>query len=319
MPTDPLLAAMYEVQVAKLRTEAAARKPDASGNLPPEPSDAEKAAEKQGGQFAAARIAGELFALPKNQRMAALIQMPVEDRIAFTSYVDGDQKNQLHGGLYAARARDLSRRWPPGVGAQYQIGQELAQAKMVRAILSERQLQEVMTDFWFNHFNIYIAKDSDQWYTTSYERDVIRKNALGKFGDLLLATAQSPAMLVYLDNWLSIGPDSLANGVNPANPRSKPGNKRAERELWPRDHGAAHGRRQRRLHAGRRDQSLGDPDWLDGQSAIPGGGGFQFDPKRHEPGTKVWLGHRIGSGPPFVIQGTLGHRSRRRRAQRRPR
>ena len=96
---------------------------------------------------------------------------------------------------------------------------------MVRAILSERQLQEVMTDFWFNHFNIYIGKDSDQWYTTSYERDAIRKNALGKFSDLLLATAQSPAMMVYLDNWLSIGPDSLANGVNPANPRSKPGNK----------------------------------------------------------------------------------------------
>ena len=73
MPADPLLAAMYEVQIAKLRKEQANRKPDASGNLP-EPSDAEKAAERQGGQFAAGRIAGELLALPRNQRMAALIR-----------------------------------------------------------------------------------------------------------------------------------------------------------------------------------------------------------------------------------------------------
>jgi len=64
------------------------------------------------------------------------------------------------------------------IGASYQIINELSQARFIRAILSERQLQEVMTDFWFNHFNIYIGKDSDQWYTTSYERDVIRKNAL---------------------------------------------------------------------------------------------------------------------------------------------
>ena len=123
------------------------------------------------------------------------------------------------------REREAFQAMGAGIGAQYFIGQELAQAKMVRAVLSERQLQEVMTDFWFNHFNIYIGKDSDQWYTTSYERDAIRANALGKFSDLLLATAQHPAMLVYLDNWLSIGPDSQANGVNPANPRSKPGNK----------------------------------------------------------------------------------------------
>src|ERR1019366_1958404 len=93
MPTDPLLAAMYEVQVAKLRQQTVSKKPDASGSLPEEPSDAEKASEKQGGQFTAARIAGELFALPKNQRMGALIQMPVDDRIAFTSYVGGDQRN----------------------------------------------------------------------------------------------------------------------------------------------------------------------------------------------------------------------------------
>lgn len=300
-PTDPLLAAMYEVQIAKLRKEAENRKFDGKVNPPQELSDAEKAADKQQGQITAARIAGNLFALPKNQRMAALIQMPVDDRIAFTANVGGDQKNLLMAD-FTPREREIFLGMAAGVGAQYQIGQELAQAKMMRAILGERQLQEVMTDFWFNHFNIYIAKDSDQWYTTSYERDVIRKNALGKFGDLLLATAQSPAMLVYLDNWLSIGPDSLANGVNPANPRSKPGNKGLNEN---------YGREIMELHTVGVNGGYSQSDVTNLAAILTGwtvnqpyqAGGFQFDPKRHEPGAKVWLGHRIGSGQTFVVQG----------------
>ncbi|MDP9049980.1 MAG: DUF1800 domain-containing protein [Acidobacteriota bacterium] len=301
MPADPVLAAMYEVQIAKLRKEADARRVDAAGNPLAEPSDAEKAADKQQGQITASRIAGELFALPKNQRMAALIVMPVEDRIAFTGSVGGDQKNLLLAD-FSPREREIFLGMAAGVGAQYQIGQELAQAKMVRAILSERQLQEVMTDFWFNHFNIYIGKDSDQFYTTSYERDAIRKNALGKFSDLLLATAQSPAMMVYLDNWLSIGPDSLANGVNPANPRSKPGNKGLNEN---------YGREIMELHTVGVNGGYTQSDVTNLAAILTGwtvnqpnqAGAFQFDPKRHEPGAKVWLGHKIGSGQTFVPQG----------------
>ncbi len=304
MPADPLLAAMYEVQVAKLRQQTVSKKPDTSGGSPlDEPSDAEKASEKQGGQFTAARIAGELFALPKNQRMTALIQMPVDDRIAFTSYLGGDQRNLLLAD-FTPREREIFQGMAAGVGAQYQIGQELSQAKMVRAILGERQLQEVMADFWFNHFNIYIAKDSDQWYTTSYERDAIRKNALGKFGDLLLATAQSPAMMVYLDNWLSIGPDSLANGVNPANPKSKPGNKGLNEN---------YGREIMELHTVGVNGGYTQADVTNLSAMLTGwtvnqpyqAGPFQFDPKKHEPGTKTWLGHTVGTGAPFVIQGTM--------------
>jgi len=97
---------------------------------------------------------------------------------------------------------------------------ELVQAKLLRAIYSERQLQEVMTDFWFNHFNVFIGKGADRYLLTSYERDVIRPHALGKFEDLLVATAQSPAMLFYLDNWLSVGPNSeVANGIPKHNRR----------------------------------------------------------------------------------------------------
>ena len=302
MPTDLLLAAEYEVLEAKLKQEMDNRKPDANGVVEAAASDAELAAQKAQGQATATRIAGEMFALPKNQRMAALAKMPVEDRIAFTSYVAGDQKTQLLADM-TPREREVFLAMAANVGAAYQIGQELSQAKMVRAILSERQLQEVMTDFWFNHFNIFIGKDADQWYTTSYERDTIRKNALGKFGDLLLATAQSPAMMVYLDNWQSIGPDSLANGVNPMNPRSKPGNKGLNEN---------YGREVMELHTVGVDGGYSQADVTNLAAILTGwtvdrpyqGGGFQFDARRHEPGSKTWMGHSVGYGPAFVIQGT---------------
>jgi uncharacterized protein (DUF1800 family) len=83
---------------------------------------------------------------------------------------------------------------------------ELSQAKLLRAVYSERQLQEVMTDFWFNHFNVFVGKGADRWLTTSYEQQAIRPHALGRFRDLLGATARHPAMLFYLDNWLSADP-----------------------------------------------------------------------------------------------------------------
>jgi uncharacterized protein (DUF1800 family) len=87
---------------------------------------------------------------------------------------------------------------------------ELSAAKLTRAIYSERQLQEILTDFWFNHFNVFANKGASRWLITSYERDVIRPNALGKFRELLGATASSPAMLFYLDNWMSAAPEAYA-------------------------------------------------------------------------------------------------------------
>src|SRR6266446_7099084 len=83
---------------------------------------------------------------------------------------------------------------------------ELGMAKVTRAIYSERQLQQVMDDFWFNHFNVFAGKGEDRYYLTSYERDVIQPRAFGKFKDLVTATAKSPAMLFYLDNFLSADP-----------------------------------------------------------------------------------------------------------------
>jgi len=83
---------------------------------------------------------------------------------------------------------------------------ELSMAKLDRAVYSQRQLEAVMEDFWFNHFNVYAKKGADNWLLTAYVRDTIRPHAMGKFQDLLIATAKSPAMLFYLDNWLSADP-----------------------------------------------------------------------------------------------------------------
>jgi uncharacterized protein (DUF1800 family) len=80
---------------------------------------------------------------------------------------------------------------------------ELQRAKLLRAVYSDRQLYEVMVDFWENHFSIFANKDDDRYLLTSYDRDTIRPFAMGRFRDLLGATAHSPAMLFYLDNWRS--------------------------------------------------------------------------------------------------------------------
>src|SRR3989449_6246334 len=83
---------------------------------------------------------------------------------------------------------------------------ELSMARLTRAIYSQRQLQQVMNDFWFNHFNVFAGKGEDRYYLTSYERDVIQPHAFGKFKDLVTSAAKSPAMLFYLDNFLSADP-----------------------------------------------------------------------------------------------------------------
>ena len=110
-----------------------------------------------------------------------------------------------------------------GPGGPY-VG-EMAQAKIVRAIGSERQLQELMADFWFNHFNVFGGKDRIRALLPSYERDAIRAHALGSFRDLLYATARHPAMLVYLDNWRSSSPFAPTRRVE----RRWPYRKRADR------------------------------------------------------------------------------------------
>ncbi len=91
---------------------------------------------------------------------------------------------------------------------QREVVDELSEQKILRAAFCDRQLEEVMTDFWFNHFNVFAGKGATRMYLTAYERDAIRPHVFGKFRDLLEATATSPAMLFYLDNWQSADPNA---------------------------------------------------------------------------------------------------------------
>ena len=97
-----------------------------------------------------------------------------------------------------------------------QLLPQITANRVLRAVYSERQLQEVMVDFWQNHFNVFAGKAAVRWYIPSYERDVLRKYALGNFKDLLTATAEHPAMLFYLDNFESVSPNSQMPGDNRA-------------------------------------------------------------------------------------------------------
>ncbi len=119
------------------------------------------------------------------------------------------QLRQLYGPLPSIRGFKLP---PELIKAREEraraIVREAAQARLLRAVLSQRQLQEVMVDFWFNHFNIFAGKELDDLWIGDYERRAIRPFVLGRFRDLLFAATKHPAMLVYLDNTLSTSPTS---------------------------------------------------------------------------------------------------------------
>jgi uncharacterized protein (DUF1800 family) len=183
---------------------------------------------------------------------------------------------------------------------------ELSQQKLLRAIYSERQLEEVMVDFWFNHFNVFGGKGPTRLYLTEYERDVIRLHALGRFRDLLGATAKSPAMLLYLDNWQSAAPVS-SGGRFPgpaAVRRGQPDVPRRPMQNRRRGINENYARELMELHTLGVDGGYTQADVQEVARAFTGwtivqpraGGGFRFEPRMHDGGEKVVLGHRIRAG-----------------------
>jgi len=114
--------------------------------------------------------------------------------------------NPLANEKYRRAVRDYYE--ANGLQLPQRIMAELQASRILRAVYSERQLQEVMVDFWSNHFNVFAGKGADRWLLMSYDRDTIRPNAMGRFEDLLVATAKSPAMLFYLDNFQSVSPNA---------------------------------------------------------------------------------------------------------------
>ena len=126
-----------------------------------------------------------------------------------------DDPNPRDNQEYRQALREYYRQ--NGLQQPQRIMAELQASRILRAVYSERQLQEVMVDFWTNHFNVFAGKGADRWLLISYDRDTIRPNAMGKFSELLAATAQSPAMLFYLDNFQSVSPNAqTAFGPRPA-------------------------------------------------------------------------------------------------------
>ncbi len=133
----------------------------------------------------------------------------------------GNDANPRDNQEYRQAIREYYRK--NGLGQPQRITAELQASRILRAVYSERQLQEVMVDFWSNHFNVFAGKGADRWLLISYDRDTIRPNAMGKFSELLLATAQSPAMLFYLDNFQSVSPNAQLGTGAGQRPRAQRG------------------------------------------------------------------------------------------------
>jgi uncharacterized protein (DUF1800 family) len=180
---------------------------------------------------------------------------------------------------------------------------ELQQAKALRAIYGERQLQEQLTGFWFNHFNVFANKDLDLWLLASYERDAIRPRVLGRFRDLLGATAKSPAMLFYLDNYLSADPQAAQRlKGRPQKLRS-----RQNAELPPvgrRGLNENYGRELMELHTLGVDGGYTQQDVIEVARCFTGwtirnartNPEFAFDERVHDPQPKRVLGRKIHAG-----------------------
>jgi len=196
------------------------------------------------------------------------------------------------------------------------VVEELAMAKMTRAIYSERQLQQVMDDFWFNHFNVFAGKGEVKWYLTSYERDVIQPNALGKFKNLVTDTAKSPAMLFYLDNFLSADPNAAARLAAQRTTRqqirrrpygypSPPRQQRAQnKKKQDRGLNENYGRELMELHTLGVDGGYTQKDVTEVARCFTGwtiekpreNPQFEFDEKVHDPNPKVVLGKKFHAG-----------------------
>ena len=246
----------------------------------------------------------ELINLPPDQRYKKVMAMSTGEQVVLVDSARGKAQDFLDGMDPRQKETLMAMANPQGA-----VQSELVQAKVLRAIYSDRQLEEVMTDFWFNHFNIFIGKGPERVLITNYEQDVIRPHALGKFEDLLVATAKSPAMLFYLDNWMSVGPDSpqaLGMPAHPYGPYGRP--RRFPQQRNPnakrRQNSGLnenYGRELLELHTLSVNGGYSQQDVTEVAKVFTGwtiekpyqGVGFKFEPRMHEPGPKVVLGHRI--------------------------
>ena len=231
------------------------------------------------------------------EQIRSLRQGSAQDKLAAFQALPKDKQDDvaaalpqgMRQGLLTIAPPELRRRLQMVNGPQQIVARDLSEGKLLRAVYSNRQLDEVLDDFWFNHFNIYLDKGADRYLVTEYERDVIRPHVLGKFKDLLVATAKSPAMLFYLDNWESVGP-------NAPQARGKKGGARGLNENY--------GRELLELHTLGVDGGYTQHDVTEAARCFTGwtilqpqrGGEFTFNKRVHDDGEKTVLGVTIPAG-----------------------
>ena len=218
-----------------------------------------------------------------SQRLAALDTLRLDPVQLFREY--GPLLPILNGGMKPTPDEAKARRQRARI-----IAQQASWARVWRALYSPRQLQEAMVDFWYNHFNVFAAKAIDHLWIGNYEETAIRPHALGRFRDLVLATAHHPAMLFYLDNHLNTAPGSPG-----ARGQQTGINENYARELM-------------ELHTLGVDGGYTQDDVITLAHILTGwgldrpafrigrGAGFRFDPSRHDFGAKTFLGHTIPQG-----------------------
>ncbi len=331
MPRDPYRHAVYAAAIDRMEQKQEEKQTASAAGANPAPQNAAatvpaenpSAPEMQFGQDANRRqerraahaLVDELAQLPPDARMTRILGLPVAEQRALLQGIPYEKRQALLAGLSPLQRETVQAlNNPAGV-----INGEVQSAKLLRAVCSQRQLEEVLTDFWFNHFNVFVGKGADHYLVTAYERDAIRPHVLGKFKDLLVATAKSPAMLFYLDNWQSEGPDSeAARGVPARGAYAGRMNGRFGRR-WP--YPGPQGPQQPNAQKQKKSSGLNEnyarelmelhtlgvnggytqQDVTQVARVFTGwtideprqGGGYIFRPRLHEPGSKVVLGHTI--------------------------
>ena len=255
-------------------------------------------------------------------RLARLTTLTLDAETIATDYVlpaRQERRQRQQAGQTAAPDQDQRMSGDPAAGApragarsgamsdvmrrERQVFGELAEAKLLRAVYSERQLEEVLVDFWFNHFNVFARKGRTEIYIGEYEREAIRPHVLGRFRDLLGATAKSPAMLIYLDNWLSSDPDAATRMAPGRRPRPGAAQPPAGPIRQARGLNENYARELLELHTLGVDGGYTQQDivavaraftgWTVGR---PGEQGFRFAPFMHDRGAKTVLGQALPAG-----------------------
>ncbi len=285
LPNDRVERAIYQNQVSAYEEK---RKKDAQPAAAEDPASSPSMTVHE--QKLYADLAStQIVNLPPAERLNRLVTMKAGLLRGFLKDLTPEERLQLTSGMTPQQKETVVAL----VNPTQLVSGELLQTRLLTDLYSQRQLQAVMTDFWLNHFNVYLKKGPfAPWYLADYQENVVAPRALGKFEDLLVATAKSPAMLFYLDNHASIGPHSLAAQRAQANPNAKKAdaglNENYARELM-------------ELHTLGVDGGYTQKDVTEVARVFTGwtieeprkGAGFVFNERRHEPGAKYVLGETI--------------------------